>query len=73
MVGLVPNVEARTTLGAVRFLDFQQPLYSQLIYLQWNACKAIAARGVHRLVVQSRGRPWLELNVPSVPGRPILL
>jgi len=38
----------------------------------WNECKAIATRGVHRLVVPSRGCPWLELNVPSVPGRPIL-
>ena len=36
-------------------------------------CQVIATRGVHGLLVSSRGCPWLELNVPSVPGRPILL
>jgi hypothetical protein len=45
---------------------------SQLIDLKWNEYRAIATSGVHRLVVLSRGCPWLELLVPSVPGRPIL-
>ena len=38
----------------------------------WNECKAVATRGVHRRVVPSRGCLWLDLNVSSMPSRPIL-
>ena len=38
-----------------------------------NESKHLATRGVHSLLLPSRGWPWLDLNVSSVPDRPIPL